>query len=156
MLLNQLVKINEAGLVANAVSFELMDDPDKNLRLCQGFVFNYDSDPKKLKSSTVGVLDALRRSFHSQNEPNVHLMVQDYGKGKSHFALAVANFFKKPFDSPEVQGILQQVEYATSSPNPILEGLTLYKQRSRHLVICLSGDKPIDLKKHFLQVLKKL
>lgn len=155
MLLNQLVKINETGLVANAVSFELMDDPDKNLQLCQGFVFNYDSDPKKLKSSTVGVLDALRRSFHSQNEPNVHLMVQDYGKGKSHFALAVANFFKKPFDSPEVQGILQQVEYATSSPNPILEGLTLYKQRSRHLVICLSGDKPIDLKKHFLQVLKK-
>ena len=155
MLLNQLVKINETGLVANAVSFELMDDPDKNLRLCQGFVFNYDSDPKKLKFSTVGVLDALRRSFHSQNEPNVHLMVQDYGKGKSHFALAVANFFKKPFDSPEVQGILQQVEYATSNPNPILEGLTLYKQRSRHLVICLSGDKPIDLKKHFLQTLKK-
>ncbi len=155
MLLNQLVKINETGLVANAVSFELMDDPDKNLRLCQGFVFNYDSDPKKLKSSTVGVLNALRRSFHSQNEPNVHLMVQDYGKGKSHFALAVANFFKKPFDSPEVQGILQQVEYATSSPNPILEDLALYKQRSRHLVICLSGDKPIDLKKHFLQVLKK-
>lgn len=155
MLLHQLVKINETGLVANAVSFELMDDPDKNLRLCQGFVFNYDSDPKKLKTSTVGVLDGLRRSFHSQNEPNVHLMVQDYGKGKSHFALAVANFFKKPFDSPEVQGILQQVEYATSNPNPILEGLTLYKQRSRHLVICLSGDKPIDLKKHFLQTLKK-
>ncbi|MBD1902080.1 hypothetical protein NDI44_24470 [Trichocoleus sp. DQ-A3] len=155
MLLNQLVKINETGLVANAVSFGLMDDPDKNLRLCQGFVFNYDSDPEKLKSSTVGVLYALRRSFHSQNEPNVHLMVQDYGKGKSHFALAVANFFQKPFHSPEVQGILQQVEYATSSPNPILEGLTLYKQRSRHLVICLSGDKPIDLKKHFLQALKK-
>ena len=155
MLLNQLVKINETALVANAVSFELMDDPAKNLQLCEGFVFNYDSDPKKLKSSTVGVLDALRRSFHSQNEPNVHLMVQDYGKGKSHFALTVANFFKKPFDSFEVQGILQQIEYATSSENPILEGLKVYKQRSRHLLICLSGDKSIDLKKHLLQALKK-
>lgn len=155
MNLNQLVKINENALVANAVSFELMDDPDKNLRLCKGFVFNYESDPNKLKSSTVGVLDALRRSFHSQNEPNVHLMVQDYGKGKSHFALAVANFFNKPFDSQEVQGILQQIEYATSRNNPILEGLKSYKKRSRHLVICLSGDKTIDLKKHFLQALRK-
>jgi hypothetical protein len=155
MLLNPLVKINEEGLVANAVSFDLMDDPDKNLRLCRGFVFNYDPDPKKTKSSTVGVLDALRRSFHSPSEPNIHLMVQDYGKGKSHFALAVANFFKKPYESPEVQGVLQQVEYATTSTSGILESLRLYKQRGRHLVICLSGDKAIDLKKHFLQALRK-
>lgn len=155
MLLNQLVRINEQGLVANAVSFELMDDPDKNLQLCRGFVFNYDSDPKKLKSSTVGVLYALRRSFHSPSEPNIHLMVQDYGKGKSHFALAVGNFFQKPDHSPEVQGVLQQVEYATPNSKAILEDLKLYKQLGRNLVICLSGDKPIDLKKHFLQALRK-
>ncbi len=155
MLLNHLVKINEEALVANAVSFDLMDDSDKNLRLCKGFVFNYDSDPKKLNSSTVGVLRALRRSFHSPSEPNIHLMVQDYGKGKSHFALAVANFFQKPFDSPEVQGILQQIEYATSSTSPVLEDLKQYKQRGRNLVICLSGDKPIDLQRHFLQALRK-
>ena len=155
MLLKQLVTINEKGLVANAVSFELMDNTEKNLRLCRGFVFNYDPDPKSIKSSTVGVLDAIRRSFHSPSEPNIHLMVQDYGKGKSHFALAVANFFKKPCDSAEVQGVLQQVEYATSSTSGILESLRLYKQRGRHLVICLSGDKTIDLKKHFLQALRK-
>lgn len=155
MLLNQLVRINEQGLVANAVSFELMDDPDKNQLLCRGFVFNYDSDSNKSKSSTVGVLDALRRSFHSPSESNIHMMVQDYGKGKSHFALAVANFFKKDYDSPEVQGVLQQIEYATSSTSGILESLRLYKQRGKHLVICLSGDKTIDLKKQFLQALRK-
>jgi hypothetical protein len=155
MLLNQLVTINQAALVANAVSFELMDDPEKNLRLCQGFVFNYDSDPKKLKTSTVGVLYALRQSFYSSSEPNIHLMVQDYGKGKSHFALAIANFFHKPNGSSEVDGILQQIEYSTSSNNYILENLKLYKKQGKNLVICLSGDKPIDLKKHFLQALRK-
>ncbi|MBW4582242.1 MAG: hypothetical protein KME42_21970 [Tildeniella nuda ZEHNDER 1965/U140] len=123
MQLHEIVRINENGLVANAVSFELMDDPDKNLRLCQGFVFNYDPDPRQLKTSTIGVLDALRRSFHSPSEPNVHLMVQDYGKGKSHFALAIANFFQKPFDSAEVQGVLEQVAYATNQGS-LLEGLT--------------------------------
>jgi hypothetical protein len=131
MLLNQLVTINQAALVANAVSFELMDDPDKNLRLCRGFVFNYDSDPKKLKTSTIGVLYAVRQSFHSPSEPNVHLMVQDYGKGKSHFALAIANFFQKHNGSPEVEGILQQIEYVTSSSNHILENLKGIRSKNR-------------------------
>ncbi|MEA5469156.1 hypothetical protein, partial [Spirulina sp. 06S082] len=110
MLLRQLVEINETGLVANAVNFSLMEDSDKNLRLCEGFIFNHDTSSERLPKSTVGILDALRRSFHSPNEPNIHLLVQDYGKGKSHFALTVANFFSKPEDSEEVRGILKQVE----------------------------------------------
>lgn len=156
MLLNQLVQINQKAIVANAVNFGLMDDPKKNLRLCEGFVFNYESDPNKIKTSTVGVLEALRRSFHSSSEPNIHLMVQDYGKGKSHFALAVANFFQKSYDSQEVQGILQQVEIATSKENHILESFKHFKQQGRNLVICLSGDRSDkDLKRQFIQAVKK-
>ncbi|BAZ16487.1 hypothetical protein NIES4071_83640 [Calothrix sp. NIES-4071] len=154
MYLSQLVTINEKAIVANAVNFGLMDDPAKNLLLCEGFVFNYDSN--KPKSSTVGVLDALRRSFHSPNEPNIHLMVQDYGKGKSHFALAIANFFQRHYNSPEVEGVLRQVEYATSSTNQVLDALKHYKQQGRNLVICLSGDKSDkDLKRQFIQAVKK-
>ncbi len=155
MLLHQLVTINHEALVANAVSFELMNDPEKNLRLCEGFVFNYEADPKKLNASTVGVLHTVKQSFQSGAQPNIHLMVQDYGKGKSHFGLAIANFFQKPSDSPEVQGILKQIEYATGSDNPILESLKAYKKQGRNLVICLSGDKTINLKKQFLIALKK-
>lgn len=153
MLLNEFVSINNTGLVADAVNFRMMNDPDKNLRLCQGFIFNLDS--KNPKASTVGVLDAIRRSYHSRNEPNVHLMVQDYGKGKSHFALTVANFFKHSVSSPEVEGILNQIRLAAGTNNPILEDLRAYKQRSKkHLVICLSGDEGVDLKQLFLLALK--
>jgi len=155
MLLNQLVEINQQGLVARAVSFGLMDDVEKNLRLCKGFVFNHDSDRNSAKQTTVGILDAIRRSFHSPNEPNVHLIVQDYGKGKSHFALAVANFFKLPCDRPEVEGILKQIEYATGENNATLQELTAYKQRGRHLVLCLSATDVIDMQKHFFEVLNK-
>lgn len=82
-------------------------------------------------------------------------MVQDYGKGKSHFALALANFFQKPYESLEVEGVLQQIAYSTSN-NSILEDLKIYKQQGKNLVICLSGDKSIaDLKKQFLQALRK-
>lgn len=156
MLLSQLVEINEKGIVASSVHFGMMDDQQMNLNLCEGFIFNYDS--KKPVLSTVGILDALRRSYHSRTEPNIHLMIQQYGKGKSHFAVAIANFFKKPFDSPEVQGILQSCEMATSGKSKaIAEGLRLYKQnqRHKHLVICISGDRGGDIRKHFLQALLK-
>lgn len=156
MFLNQLVEINEKGAVASSVSFSMMDDSGMNQNLCECFIFNYDSQKPEL--SSVGILDALRRSYHSRSEPNIHLMIQQYGKGKSHFAVVIANFFKKPFDSPEVQGILHQVEVATvNKAKPIADGLRLYKQnqRHRHLVICLSGDQVGDIRKHFLQAILK-
>jgi hypothetical protein len=153
MLLSQLVRINEAGIVADAVNFGLMDEPETNQKLCEGFVFNYDKD--KPEESTVGVLEALRSSYDSRTHANVHLLVQQYGKGKSHFAVAIANYFSKPADSPEVQGILTAVENAAGSSSAIAERLRLYKNQGRHLVLCLSGDRSGNIKKQFLQSLLK-
>ncbi|MDH6084819.1 synaptonemal complex protein 1 [Umezakia ovalisporum] len=156
MLLNQLVEINEKGSIASSVNFAMIDDSTKNLSLCESFIFNYDSTKPQL--STVGILDAVRRSYHSANQPNIHLLVQQYGRGKSHFAIAIANFFQKSFHSPEVQGILSQVEKATAGKNQaIAEGLKVFKQNQphQHLVICLSGDQGGDIRKQFLQQLVK-
>lgn len=156
MRLSQIIEINEKGSIHNSVYFGLMDNPESNLRLCEEFIFNYDQ--KKPELSTVGILDAIRRSYHSQNEPNIHLIIQDYGKGKSHFAVVIANYFKNSFNSPEVEGILYQVEVATSNKNiGIAQGLKLHKQNQQHnhLVICLSGDRGGDIRKQFLQALVK-
>ncbi|MFM7888171.1 MAG: hypothetical protein ACKPCM_16095, partial [Pseudanabaena sp.] len=155
MLLNQLVEVNQKGLVARAVSFSLMDVPDKNLRLCEGFVFNHDSDLNRAKNTTVGTLHAIRHSFHSASKPNVHLIVQDYGKGKSHFALTVANFFKHPYDSNEVQGILAQLRSAAGENSYVYEDLLAYKKLGNHLVLCLSAEDVIDMRKHFFKVLNQ-
>ena len=111
MQLHQIVRINESGIVANAVNFGMMADADKNLQLCQGFVFNYNHGNPK--SSTLGVLDAIQKSYQSVNQANIHLVVQDYGKGKSHLALVAANYFKQLLDSPEVKGILNQIKIAS-------------------------------------------
>ncbi|WP_044500363.1 hypothetical protein [Nostoc sp. PCC 7107] len=156
MLLNQIVEINEKGNIASSVNFGMMDNSEMNLSLCESFIFNYDQTKPEL--STVGILDAVQRSYHSANQPNIHLMIQQYGKGKSHFAIAIANFFQKPFQSPEVQGILSQVEKATSGKSQaVAEGLKLFKQNQRHqhLVICLSGDIGGEIRKQFLQQLVK-
>ena len=156
MLLNQLVEINAKGSIASSVNFGMIDDSMKNLSLCESFIFNYDSIKPEL--STVGILDAVSRSYHSANQPNIHLMIQQYGKGKSHFAITIANFFQKPCHSPEVQGILSQVEKATfGKSQAIAERLKLFKQNQlhQHLVICLSGDQGGDIKKQFLQQLVK-
>ena len=151
MRLRDIVEIDKEGLIADAVNLKMMDDSSKNLELCKGFVFNYDAENQK--RSTLGVLDSLRESFHSANSLNVHLMVQDFGKGKSHFALTLANFFKKPADSPEVAGILARVDFATSGKaNALHKKLQAYKQRSKpHLVICISGEVATDLNKMLLR-----
>ena len=154
MLLNQLVKINEEAFVSRAVSFELMNT-DKNLKLCKGFIFNHDTNPTRTKNTSVGILDTIRRSFHSSSEPNVHLIVQEYGKGKSHFALTVANFFKLSHESEEVQGILDQLKHATSENNATFQALKAYKERGKHLVVCLSAADVTDMRKHFFQELNK-
>ena len=154
MLLNQLIRINEAGIVADSVNFGLMEQRETNQKLCEGFVFNYDKE--KLTESTIGVLEALRSSYDSRSHANVHLLVQQYGKGKSHFAVTIANYFSKLADSPEVEGILQQVENATGRTNALAEGLRLYKNHGRHLVLCLSGDRSGDIKKQFLQSLLRV
>lgn len=153
MELHEIVKINESGMVANAVNFGMMADTDKNLVLSQGFVFNYNHNNPK--SSTLGVLDAIQKSYQSQNQPNIHLFVQDYGKGKSHFALVAANYFQKLLDSSEVQGILEQIKFAAGNKQGIVEDLTAYKRRnSKHLVICISGEG-IDLRQIFLKSLRQ-
>jgi hypothetical protein len=153
MLLNQLVRINEAGIVADSVNFGLMEQPETNQKLCEGFVFNHDKD--KPEESTVGVLEALRSSYDSRSQANVHLLVQQYGKGKSHFAVAISNYFSKPADSPEVQGILTAIENAAGRTSAIAQRLRSYKKYGRHLVVCLSGDRPGDIRKQFLQSLLK-
>jgi hypothetical protein len=154
MQLHQLVEINEDAIVANAVNFGMMRNRDDNFKLCKGFVFNYDA--QQPRASTLGVLDALYWGFHSPSNPNIHLMVQDYGKGKTHFALTVANFFKLTPDHKEVQGIFKQIEYATSSDHEILRNLQTFKNRGRHLVICLSGDQPLGLRQQFLQEVTRI
>ena len=154
-LLKHLVKVSEDGFIANAVSLDMMENDQQNIDLCRGFVFNY--NPEKPKESTLGILEVLRRSYHSINEPNIHLMVQDFGKGKSHFALTIANFFKQPADSEEIQGILARIEDAISGKSRApLESLTTYKQRSKpHLVIRISGERVGDLKQAFLRSLRE-
>ena len=153
MLLNQLVTIDETGIVADSVNFGLMEEQDTNQRLCEGFVFNYDKS--KPEESTVGVLEALRSSYDSRNQANVHLLIQQYGKGKSHFAVAIANYFSKPADSVEVESILRKVENSTGENSAIAQRLRSYKKYGRHLVLCLSGDRAGDIRKQFLQSLLK-
>ncbi|MFN7465215.1 MAG: hypothetical protein ACK5SE_14360 [Pseudanabaena sp.] len=154
MFLRDFISINEAGSIEPVVNLDMMDDSDKNLKLCEGFVFNYNSD--RPKDSTVGLLDILRRSYHSPNSPNIHCVVQDYGKGKTHFALAIANFFSKPHDSEEVKGIFNSIKITTGEKNrAVCDNLESFKSRSNHLVLCLRGDKCDDLRKHFLDVVLK-
>ena len=80
--------------------------------------------------------------FYKPNR-NRHTWLATYGHGKSHLALALANFFGQPADSAIVEGLLASVGHANSD---IAQRLRAFKQgRAPHLVVRLRGDKPQSL-----------
>ncbi|WP_204150070.1 hypothetical protein [Leptolyngbya sp. CCY15150] len=154
MRLNQIVEVNQTGVLRSSVNLDMVNNPEDNRDLCRGFIFNYNH--QQPQASTVGILSRLRDSYRSRNESNIHLMVQQYGKGKSHFAVAIANFFGKAHESAEVQGVLDQVKQAVSGQSDgLIEGLQAFKKSRRFLVICLRGDLGGDLRKQFLQAVNQ-
>lgn len=156
MEVKDLVRVNQDGIIANAVNFEMLADPTKNSELCKGFIFSFDRSQETRKKTTIGVVEAVIEGFKSPNKPKIHLMVQDYGRGKSHFALVMANFFAKPLDHPDVINILSQIANASGhDASSVREYLIDYKkQNPRHLVIPLTGGRG-DLRRLLLQKLRE-
>lgn len=80
--------------------------------------------------------------FYKPNR-NRHTWLATYGHGKSHLALALANFFGQPHESPIVDGLLASVEHANAD---IAQRLRAFKQgRQPYLVVRLRGDRPLSL-----------
>lgn len=104
---------------------------------------------------SLSALNRLREGFESDEIAklgNRHLWEAIYGHGKSHLALALANFFGKPFDSPEVEKVLAAVKHAGGD----YEGLKNFKaSRPPYLVLRLFGNKPYTLAQGVTRGLEK-
>ena len=88
------------------------------------------------------------------NVPNRFTFIANYGHGKSHFALMLANYFGRPSDSPEVAAILDKLDHALDDRAEFgfFESLKS-KDRKPFLVLTLRGDEPGDLRSKFFRAL---
>ena len=88
--------------------------------------------------STVELLELLCRAVVERSE-NRFLFQATYGKGKSHFALALANFFGKAAASPEVGTILNTVAHVSNDAARV-GSLRSFKENHRpFLVLMIDG-----------------
>lgn len=124
---------------------------EANLDLVRTYMFTAGSFTQR-KSSAV-VLRLLREAAVGDLE-NRFLIQATYGRGKSHFGLAVANYFGKAADSSEVELLLKNLEYAYDAPAEVEAFRNFKRHRAPYLVLLLRGDASVNLRDQFFRELE--
>lgn len=150
MLICDLVTLNEDAEFVNDVQLGWYPKDPRSRSLAKGYIFT-DKAPEGKKSSTA-LLEQVRDAFTYSRE-NRFVVIVTYGHGKTHFALALANFFGMPAGSEEVRRMLVNIAHGSSEAKA--QGLRDFKgARSPFLVVRLRGDKPGSLPQQFLSGLE--
>jgi hypothetical protein len=116
-------------------------DARRNEKLTRSFIWTKES-PKGFVASTQ-VLNQTMEAFLTQNPLNELVIRATYGQGKTHLALALANYFGKPATSPEVKNMLEKYAHCTGQS---AERFASFKAgRQPFLVLRLRGDRRENL-----------
>lgn len=126
---------------------------NRNLSLVRTYMFTRTSAGER--KSPTDLLYQARQALLLDTYENRFVVIATYGHGKSHLALAMANFFGKQANSEEVAILMKSIRSAFAG-EPEAESYWEFKQgRKRHLVVCLEGSRPGDLSGLFLTALQK-
>lgn len=158
MLISHLVHIDEHGAFRSDVQLSDYDDPKLNLDLLHNYIFTV-SAPSTSRAgrdvSAKDVLETLKSAFTLVRFENRIVLTANFGHGKSHLALTLANLFARPAKSEEVRIIFERLGQALNNP-AALSGYREFKQsKGEFLVIRLRGDAFDDLQEGFLNALEQ-
>ncbi len=124
-----------------------------NLELARDFIFTRKATAGR--KSSIELLKLICEAFMGGTPPNRFVFIATYGHGKSHFAVATANYFGKPAGSPESDGVLARVKHALQDPSlfGFFEGFKRNNKPS--LILVLPGDEPSDLQTKFFRAVEE-
>lgn len=120
---------------------------EHNLELVKGYIFTRNAAAGK--KSAIDLLKLLCDAYTPGRNPNRFVFIATYGHGKSHFALALANFFGQPSDSLESEAILFRIKHAINDQGFAGYFDTFKRNHAPFLVLILSGTDPQDLTTQF-------
>jgi len=151
--MRDLVIQNEQAEFANDVQLGWYPSDARNYHLAKGYIFTSKAiDPQHTASTEI--LEIIRKAFILEEKDNRFVVIATYGHGKSHLALALANFFGKTADTPEVECLLQGIEHALNDP-PVAQSYREFKdERSPYLILRLRGDQSQGLHQQVMQGLE--
>ena len=146
--ISSLVTIDEQAEFRNDVQLSDYEKRETNLALLRSYLFT-STAPQGQESST-GILRAIIESFLNPRLDNRIAAIANYGHGKSHLALVLANYFGKPYQSPELKIIFNKIDQALENPGQRQRYREFRESRNEFLVIRLRGDKPAKLREQFV------
>jgi hypothetical protein len=156
--IGDLVKMDLQGTLRSDVQLSDYDDPDLNRQLLQHYIFTTrapDSGGGRVRRlSSLEVFDKLCQAFVIDKLDNRITIIANYGHGKSHLALTLANYFARAASSREVKTILQRLGQAVKSPPELARYRQIKDNRGEFLVVRLRGDSPAGLREQFLKGLE--
>ena len=120
---------------------------NQNLDLLNGYIFTRKAAPGK--ESSIDLLRYLCDSFLPGRSPNRFVFMATYGHGKSHFSLALANFFGKKVSSPETSSVLSKIKHAANDDALYGYFESFKKNHKPFLVLIMSGRDQRDLPTQF-------
>lgn len=157
--IGELVTLDAEAEFRNDVQLDAYDDPGRNLALLRSYLFTASAPANasaQVRSiASVGVLDQVRQAFLNEKIDNRLAVIANYGHGKSHLALALANYFGKPVDSREVQLLFAKIDNALNDPAKASGYQDFKRSRGEFLVVRLRGDTPRTLSEQFMVGLEK-
>ncbi len=159
--LGEIAQLDTKGQFRSDVQLSDYDNPSLNLALLQSYIFSTSTpDTYGRRAQAIASLDLLKElirgySFDRFGTDNRFVAIANYGHGKSHLALVLANYFAKPYASQEVKTILERIDQALSNPALVESFRDFKKARSEFLVIRLRGDTPRPLREQFFPALKQ-
>ncbi len=148
MLIKDLVSIDEKAEFRNDVQLSDYDVAPRNLALLRSYLFTAIA-PNNLEPSLV-LLRATINSFLTPKVGNRIVTIANFGHGKSHLALVMANYFSKPFNSEEMKVIQDKIRQAVATPPQASLYRDFRQSHPEFLVIRLRGDVPRSLREQFI------
>ena len=137
--IRDVVRPNPDAEFASDVQLSWYPNDKRNDPLASGYIFTAKSIENFQPS--VEVLDTLQKAFTWEGNPNRYVVMATYGHGKTHLALALANYFGKPSDSNVVKVILGNISHAVDQPAKA-QGFKDFKDSHKpYLVVRLFGDQ---------------
>ncbi len=151
--IGDLVKRDQQAEFRNDVQLSSYEDEERNRSLVCSYLFT--STAPQGSASSTNVLFNVIEAYLNERLENRFVVIANYGHGKSHLALALANYFGKVYESPEVQTILDKINKAFSNSSSALRYKEFKENRREFLVVRIRGDVAGSLREQFLTSLEK-
>ena len=156
MLVGDIVTASREGALYGDVQLSSYWDAQTNLKLARAYIFTTGASSGAGAAAEVGSFELLERMvdmFQNPKAVNRMMAIANYGHGKSHFALAAANFFGKPIASQEFRAVADSLRHSTDNEGRFRVLETFREQHKPYFIVILQGDRTGDLATLFAQAI---